>query len=166
MNNPRNPVANVDRFMRNRHHASLRYASYDHCFNYFQEFRHRPATLARAGQRQLSCVHLGYYLASWGMFRGKAALLQHSSRALVPAVELISAAPMSILETSREENWEIDCLANVETPSNSATNYCGSSSYKDSQQLAYLTGQEHFSCCLNMVMIGSSCSDTQITVLQ
>jgi hypothetical protein len=102
MNNPRNPVANVDRFMRNRHHASLRYASYDHCFNYFQEFRHRPATLARAGQRQLSCLHLGYYLASWGMFRGNAALLQHSSPALVPAVELISAAPMSIWTTDVE----------------------------------------------------------------
>jgi len=102
MNNPKNPVANVDRFMRNRHHASLRYASYDHCFNYFQGFRHRPATLARAGQRQLSCLHLGYYLASWGMFRGKAALLQHSSRALVPAVELISAAPMSIWTTDVE----------------------------------------------------------------
>lgn len=102
MNNPRNPVTNVDLFMRNRHQASSRYASYDHCFNYFQEFRDRPAALASAGQRQLSCLHLGYYLASWGMFRGKAALLQHSSRALVPSVELISAAPMSIWTTDVE----------------------------------------------------------------
>jgi hypothetical protein len=36
------------------------------------------------------------------MFRGKATLLQHSSRALVPAVELISAAPMSIWTTDVE----------------------------------------------------------------
>ena len=102
MNNPKSPVANVDRFMRNRQSASLRYASYDHCFNYFQGFRDQPSALVSAGQRQLSCLHLGYYLASWGMFRGKAALLQHSSRALMPAVELISTAPTSIWNTDVE----------------------------------------------------------------
>lgn len=103
MNEPKNPASNVARFMRGRQTPSLRYASYDHCFNYFQKYRSRPATLTGIGQRQLSCLHLGYYLASWGMFRGKAALLQHSSRALLPAVELITEAPSRIWTTDAED---------------------------------------------------------------
>lgn len=102
MNEPKNPASNVARFMRGRQTASLRYASYDHCFNYFQKYRSRPATLTSTGQRQLSCLHLGYYLASWGMFRGRAALLQHSSRALLPAVELLAEAPPRIWRTDAE----------------------------------------------------------------
>lgn len=90
--------------MQGRGLATVRYASYDHCYNYFQ--KHREAgevpTLANKDARELSCLHLGYFLASWGMFRGKAALLQHSSAALLPAIELISQASDSIWKTDVE----------------------------------------------------------------
>jgi len=94
VNNLIDPVPNVQTFMSHRN-ANARYASYDHCFNYFQEHWEsgQTASLVSKSGMQMSCLHLGYYLASWGMFRGKAALLQHSSRALLPAVKLIVEAP-------------------------------------------------------------------------
>lgn len=95
MKRPKDPAGNVRQFMSERNESTRRNASYDHCFNYFQDFFERGhiKDVANAENLQLSCLHLGFYLASWGMFRGKAALLQHSSAALVPVVELISKAP-------------------------------------------------------------------------
>ena len=100
VNNPTDPVLNVRTFISNRN-ANTRYSSYDHCFNYFQEHWEtgQTANLVSKSGIQMSCLHLGYYLASWGMFRGKAALLQHSSRALLPAVEMIAEAPANMWTT-------------------------------------------------------------------
>ena len=50
-----------------------RYASFDYCFNYFQSFRTYPAELTSPGNLELSCLQLGFYLASWGMLRGRQA---------------------------------------------------------------------------------------------
>ena len=106
VNNLTDPVPNVQKFMSNRN-ADARYASFDHCFNYFQEHGEsgQTANLVSQSGMQMSCLHLGYYLASWGMFRGKAALLQHSSRALLPAVKLIANAP-EIMWTTDVEHYD------------------------------------------------------------
>ena len=58
-----------------RRSRATRYASFDYCFNYFQDARDAQETagLARGDQLELSCLHLGFYLASWGMMRGRAA---------------------------------------------------------------------------------------------
>jgi hypothetical protein len=79
-----------------------RYASFDYCFNYFQEYRERDciAALAEPANLQASCLQLGFYLASWGMLRGSSELLQRSVRSFVPVVEAIAAAP--------DEMWSID----------------------------------------------------------
>jgi len=81
--------------------AHARYASFDYCFNYFQEAREDGET-ARLAERhlQLSCLQLGFYLASWGMVRGSSGLLQRSVRGLVPVVEQIAQEPASI--------WDLD----------------------------------------------------------
>jgi hypothetical protein len=44
-----------------------RYASFDYCFNHFQEARESgdTAKLADDDHRMLSCLQLGFYLASW-----------------------------------------------------------------------------------------------------
>jgi hypothetical protein len=80
-----------------------RYASFDYCFNYFQAFheQNRVASLANSKNMELSCLHLGFYLASWGMYRGSTKLLKHSVRHLVPVIEFISSAPGAL--------WTIDC---------------------------------------------------------
>jgi len=79
-----------------------RYASFDYCFNYFQVFREAGniGTIATPENIQLSCLHLGFYLASWGMLRGSAELLQKSARFLVPAIEVIANSDITL--------WEID----------------------------------------------------------
>jgi hypothetical protein len=79
-----------------------RYASFDYCFNYFQGFREsgRTSDLSDSVNLHASCLHLGFYLASWGMFRGSAELLQKSARHLVPAIEIVAGADSVA--------WEID----------------------------------------------------------
>jgi hypothetical protein len=89
------------RYLQGRQNTA-RYASFDYCFNYFQTFREegRTPALTEADQLETSCLQLGYYLASWGMFRGGAALLQRSVRSLASAVQVVAAAP--------EEVWRAD----------------------------------------------------------
>lgn len=72
-----------------------RYASFDYCFNYFQSHLEegRLDDLLKGDALQLSCLHLGFYLASWGMLRGSAELLKRSVRTYVPAVEALATAP-------------------------------------------------------------------------
>jgi hypothetical protein len=78
-----------------------RYASFDYCFNFFQEHRDRGNVEDLAnGEMQHSYLELGFYLASWGMLRGGADLLQHSAKYLEPVVTAISVLP--------PEAWTID----------------------------------------------------------
>jgi hypothetical protein len=87
-----------------RRHGSpeSRYASFDYCYNYFQEARDAGETdrLADEDRRMSSCLQLGFYLASWGMMRGSGELLQNSVRGLVPVVEQIADESTS--------TWELD----------------------------------------------------------
>src|ERR1035437_1937948 len=80
-----------------RRHGSpeSRYASFDYCYNYFQDARDAVETdrLADEDRRLLSCLQLGFYLASWGMMRGSGDLLQRSMRRLIPVVETIIDEP-------------------------------------------------------------------------
>ena len=82
--------------------ARNRYASFDYCFNYFQEAREAGDTgrLADDDRRQSSCLQLGFYLASWGMLRGSSGLLWRSAAGLAPVIRQIASEPASI--------WELD----------------------------------------------------------
>lgn len=79
-----------------------RYASFDYCFNYFQSFKEREATseLAAPENLQNSCLQLGYFLASWGMLKGKCFLLQKSVKFYEPLIKYIASLD--------KEVWEID----------------------------------------------------------
>ena len=93
---------NADAFLAGRGSAKDRYSSWDHCFNYFSN-RHiqgRVSEMASGENLQLACLHLGFYLASWGMYRGSAALLQRSSMALEPVVQEVVSAPETL--------WSLD----------------------------------------------------------
>ena len=78
-----------------------RNVSFDHCFNYFQSYREAGITheLASSTNVQLSCLHLGFYLASWGMLRNSK-LMQKNAKYLVSVVEVIATADASL--------WDID----------------------------------------------------------
>jgi hypothetical protein len=49
-----------------------RYRSWEHCYQFFRTSR--PAT---GSGRDLAALHLAFYLASWGMYRGSSFLLRH-----------------------------------------------------------------------------------------
>lgn len=98
---------NLVRYLDGNHYLDgrkpdARYTSFDYCFNYFQSFREEDKVgfLADQVNIQLSCLHLGFYLASWGMLRGSSELLQKSARFLIPVIELIAGIDEAV--------WGID----------------------------------------------------------
>jgi hypothetical protein len=85
-----------------------RYASFDYCFNHFQAAREAgdTARLAHDDHILMSCLQLGFYLASWGMMRGSGNLLQRSVRDLVPVVKQIAVEPAS--------TWDLDARSLID----------------------------------------------------
>src|SRR3989344_5506532 len=76
-----------------------RYSSFDYCFNYFQGFKNKEELISK-NNIQNSCLHLAFYLASWGMLRGSSFLLQKSIKFYEPLIEYIS---------KKDDNfWRID----------------------------------------------------------
>lgn len=71
-----------------------RYTSFDYCYNYFLTTKNLSNDIEK------SCLTLGFYLASWGMFRGSSFLLQKSVKHFEPTVNYISTLDRSV--------WEID----------------------------------------------------------
>ena len=94
-------AANVAQYLGDRSPVE-RASSFDYCFNYFQRFRDSATTgrLADPEHLEASCLHLGYYLASWGMLRGSTALHTKSYRFFVPVIETIAEEPPPL--------WSID----------------------------------------------------------
>lgn len=80
-------------------HPTARYASFDYCFNYFQGFKNKK-DIANKENIQNSCLHLAFYLASWGMLRGSSFLLQKSIKFYEPLIKYISGKD--------EHFWKID----------------------------------------------------------
>lgn len=79
-----------------------RYSSFDYCFNYFQDFAEKGNAIELSSPLniQMSCLHLGFYLASWGMLRGSSFLLEKSIKFYEPLIEKIAAADKRL--------WKID----------------------------------------------------------
>lgn len=77
-----------------------RYASFDYCFNYFQQFRDKDDKSELAENMQYSCLHLGFYLASWGMYRGSTFLLQKSAKVFEDLIKYIASSECDV--------WDID----------------------------------------------------------
>lgn len=97
--------ANLRQYLDNRQDPSARYASFDYCFNYFRSHYEagRVETLADRESMQTSCLQLGFYLASWGMFRGSTTLLTRSAHCFKPVIEAIAAAPVLAWEADVED---------------------------------------------------------------
>jgi hypothetical protein len=102
--------ANLDVFLAARS-ATDRYASFDYCFNYFQSHAEqgRIAALAEGPNLEISCLQLGFYLASWGMYRGSTLRLQRSLAYLVPAVDVIATSPREIWTTDADDYSDEAC---------------------------------------------------------
>lgn len=73
-----------------------RYRSWEHCYSFFQ--KHQNAENEEV--LDLMCLHLSNYLASWGMFRGAAFLLQKDYKVHYDVVRLILDEQYQILRTT------------------------------------------------------------------
>lgn len=71
-----------------------RYTSFDYCYNYFRTTNDVSRDIEK------SCLVLGFYLASWGMFRGSSFLLQKSIKHFEPTIRYVATLDKSV--------WGID----------------------------------------------------------
>lgn len=93
---------NINEFLCKRTYNE-RNASFDYCFNYFHSFYEKDITskLASEDNIEKSCLRLGFYLASWGMYRGSSFLLENSIKIYDPLIRVIA-------EPKSKVYWKID----------------------------------------------------------
>jgi len=91
----------IENFIReylDKRKAEKRYTSFDYCYNYFYSFfeDNQQSQLQRDENLEFSCLHLGFYLASWGMFRGSSPLLDRSLVYFEDLIKKISDIPKEV----------------------------------------------------------------------
>jgi hypothetical protein len=94
---------NIQAFFEKVIHPYHRYRSWEHCFRYF----HESTRDAVAADRHHAALQLGFYLASWGMYRGSSFLLQHDYTIHLEVVDQLLAHQYSVLweqEFGADEN--------------------------------------------------------------
>ena len=64
---------------------NARYLSWEHCYSYFQSHRKNPSE----EEIDFMCLHLAWYLASWGMLRGGSFLLWKDYKVHKPVIRLL-----------------------------------------------------------------------------
>ena len=69
----------IKKYIANNNQKFERYNSWNHCFEAFVELK----------DEKLLSLHLGFYLASWGMYRGSSKLLERDYLVHVDAVKII-----------------------------------------------------------------------------
>lgn len=62
---------------------NARFKSWEHCYSYFQIHRKEKSCI------ELMALHLAFYLASWGMYRGSSFLLQKDYKIHIPIIEVL-----------------------------------------------------------------------------
>lgn len=87
----------VATYYRNASGPHHRYRSWEHCYGYFR--RMRDGQISR--DRDRAAIELGFYLASWGMYRGSSFLLQYAYTIHRPIIDLI-------FEARFEKLWNTD----------------------------------------------------------
>lgn len=81
-----------------------RYKSWEYCYSAFAGYRNKGLTNVDLTNEDLDflCLHLSFYLASWGMYRGSSFLLQKDYKVHAPAVE-------KLMQTEYIPLWAIKC---------------------------------------------------------
>ncbi|MBD2705299.1 hypothetical protein IC229_32070 [Spirosoma sp. BT702] len=96
-------VTTVEKFI-HKSSPEDRFSSFDYCYNYFRLTRPYDLT----SDSEMSCLTLGFYLASWGMLRGSSFLLGKSAKYFQPTIEYIASLDRSVwtidVDTYTDEN--------------------------------------------------------------
>ena len=93
----------IDRYLKDYidiRDPNQRYTSYDYCYNYFRSFvdSSKTSEIANADNMQTSCIQLGFYLASWGMYRGSSQILQQSAKGLEKVIQVIATTDSAMFK--------------------------------------------------------------------
>ena len=86
---------------------NARYKSWEHCHKYFLENR------IKSNNKEILCLHLAFYLASWGMLRGGAFLLQRDYLVHLPVIEIILDEKYGQLWDCAEEYLDKDATLDL-----------------------------------------------------
>lgn len=78
---------NTEEYWRFCKKENSRYLSWEHCYSAFCEVRNKKS-ITESDKDRL-CLHLAFYLASWGMYRGSSFLLQQDNKIHRKVVEMI-----------------------------------------------------------------------------
>jgi hypothetical protein len=76
-----------------------RYQSWEHCYSVFAKYKGKKLL---EDDLDFLCLHLSFYLASWGMYRGSSFLLQKDYRVHGTAIE-------EIMKDDYMSLWAIEC---------------------------------------------------------
>lgn len=101
-----------------------RYDSWKHCYNAFSNINQDDDILA---------LHLGFYLASWGMYRGSAALLQKSYKIHLGAITIIRG--FYHLRCSELHEVSKDMKSDILTLNKQLANHYNSFTYFDNKNV-------------------------------
>ncbi|WP_419160985.1 hypothetical protein [Candidatus Palauibacter sp.] len=74
--------------------------SWEHCYRFFRKHRSDLLEVERD-----AALQLGFYLASWGMYRGSAFLLQHTYTVHIPVIRALASSQFTRL-------WQVDVGTN------------------------------------------------------
>ena len=87
-----------------------RYRSWEHCYTIFHSFKGKK--LGKS-DRDLLCLNLAFYLASWGMYRGSSFLLQQDYNVHCKVVDIILYKKYAKLFGVACEDIDLDLLIEV-----------------------------------------------------
>lgn len=128
----------------------LRYASFDYCFNYFRAFKEtgRLQELATNENLEKSCLQLGFFLASWGMYRMSGELAKKTSmKHFVKVIEEVS---------EWDSNHELGAIWDVDANKYHSDNAieCLENSYAKIRELALPRSQTKAETLVTKIMLG------------
>jgi len=111
MSYQRNDISQVVSSFESKHGAYERYASFDYCYNYFHPKNKNDITL----DMEKSCLSLGFYLASWGMYRGSSFMLNKSSKNFEELIEYFAELPPRVwdIDAGDFNDENIECLTEI-----------------------------------------------------
>lgn len=80
------PLSSVKTFYtKSKDHQNDRYLSFNHCYSYFNRLNNEYTDEAL----EIAMLHIGFFLASWGMYRGSSFLLQKDYIIFEPIIQKI-----------------------------------------------------------------------------
>lgn len=103
----------MNRILEDKNH---RYKSWEHSYNAFLKSR----------SKKLLSLHLSFYLASWGMYRGSSGLLQRDFRIHIGAVNILNRKQYDRLRCSKSNEVSVSDIELILQLKDKLKKYCDS----------------------------------------